>query len=152
MPATVTLGSTTLSQPVSASDSQIQVSSTSGLTVGTHLFCEGELVAVVSLGADPAIVRVRRGVGGTTALDHDSSAPVWIGRGDQFFSRDPVGSPPEAPLVSPWINVVNGTVWFAQGDSEPSGQTYRWWQKQETTWAQGALGIRTSESNPTSST
>lgn len=151
MPATVTLSSTTIAASVGASDLLVKVASTSGLSVGTRLFCEGELMAVESLEVDPW-VKVRRGVDGTAASHHDSTAPVWIGRADQFYSQDPVGAPPEAVLVSPWINVINGTVWFAGGDAHPEGLPYRWWSKQQAAYGQGALGVQTRDLSPTAST
>lgn len=149
MPATVTLSSTTLAVEAQASDSSIKVDSTSGLTPGIRLFCEGELMTVVSLGIDPW-VNVRRGVDGTSALYHEPTATIYIGRADQFYAADPVGSPKEVFAVSPYINAVNGAIWFAQGD--PVQGAYRWWQKQSTTYDFGPLGIRTQTPSPTSST
>lgn len=149
MPATVTLGTTTLQQEANVADSQVLLASTSGLTPGIRLFIEGELMSVVSLGIGNW-VNVLRGVDGSPTLYHEPSATVYIGRADQFFSADPVGSPKEVIPVSPWINAVNGSVWFAQGDSNPA--QYRWWQKQATTYSYGPLSIRTRTSDPTSST
>ena len=97
-------------------------------------------------------VRVGRGVDGTAAAPHSSSAQVTIGKADQFYAVDPVGAPGEVVLISPWINVINGKVWYAQGDALPSGLTNRWWQEVTTTYGFGGLGIRSSESAPTSST
>jgi hypothetical protein len=150
MPATVTLSSTTLAQGAGASDSQIKVSSTSGLIPGKRLFVDGELMAVVSLGVSPW-VNVRRGVDGTAAAAHPQMSTAWIGGADQFYGTDPVGAPaPEIP-VSPYINAVNGSVWFARGDAGPQGISVRWWQKQDTEHAVGPLGIRTKTSSPTAS-
>lgn len=147
MPATETLGTTTLLKPVAASDRLVSVESVSGLIPGMRLFCDGELMALVSLGIGTEVV-VRRGVDGTIAAPHDSSATVYAGRADQFYRSDPVGAPPEAIHVSPWINVANGSIYFANGDEGGA----RWWQKQTTTYSIGALGIRIAERTPTSST
>lgn len=151
MPATVTLSTTTLSTPVGTSEKQIEVASTSGLTEGTRLWIDRELMSVVSLGVGNW-VNVRRGVDGTNASAHASTATVYIGRADQFYSSDPVGSPPDAVLVSPYINTRSGEVWFAQGDVLPTGQAIRWWQRQTTTYETGPLGIRTTTLDPSSST
>ena len=137
MPATVTLSSTTLKSGVGASQRSVRVDSTSGLIPGVWLFVDGELMAVVSLGIDPE-VNVLRGVGATRAAEHDAGATVYIGRPDQFFAYDPAGRPPAVIPVSPHINVVNGSVWFASGN--PQG--LRKWEKQEVAVQAGALGIR----------
>lgn len=152
MPATVTLSSTTLAAAAGAFDSQIKVASTSGLIPGTRLFVDQELMAVVSLGVSPW-VNVLRGVDGTAAAAHHAQSVLWIGRADQFFRSDPVGRPPAEVLVSPHINAAAGNVWFAQGDFGSGPAAVRWWEKQTTTHAAGALGvIGTSVSGPESST
>lgn len=147
MPATVTLSSTTLKTAAGAPDTQVQVSSTSGLIPGVRLFVDGELMSVVSLGGG-TWVKVLRGVDGSAAAAHPSMAVVYIGRADQFYAVDPVGKPPASVLVSPYINVINGTVWMAQGD--PDG--VRWWQNQTATFGTGPLGIQTVTYNPSAST
>src|SRR5688572_27572506 len=106
MPATVTLGTTTLASPVDRSAGEVRVASTSGLTPGLRLFVEGEQMEVVRLLVD-SWVSVRRGVDGTKGVAHPSSSTVYIGRGDQFFMSDPVGIPPGTVLVSPHINLRN---------------------------------------------
>lgn len=151
MPATVTLSTTTLSAPVRMSDSSILVASTSGLTPGIRLWVDKELMSVVGLGINNQ-VSVQRGVDGSAGSDHASSSVITIGRADQFYSSDPVGRPPSVIPVSPYINVLNGSVWFAQGDSQPDMVTARWWQPVTTTYGAGALGIRTTAQDPSSST
>ena len=151
MPATVTLAVTSLSLPVGPSDGQFKLASTTGIVPGLFLWLDKELVRVLSLGINPW-VNVIRGQGGTGGIPHASSVAVYIGRGDQFYSKDPVGRPPEAIHVSPWINTRNGKVWFAQGDTEPPGVADRWWQEEAVTYDVGALGVRTRTSTPTSST
>jgi len=151
MPATVTLSTTTLRQVVSATENQIKVASTAGLFPGTRLWIDRELMRVVSLGIDP-VVNVVRGVDGTGGAPHSSNSTITIGRADQFYMTDPVGRPDEAIPVSPYINILTGVVWFAQGDVEPVGLSDRWWQPQTTTWEVGALGVRTKTLDPESST
>ena len=149
MPATVTLSTTTLEGTVGSSDVRIKVLSTTGLTPGTRLFLDGELMTVVSLEADPW-VKVLRGQDGTSGLEHHPGETIYIGRADQFYSMDPVGTPSDAIHVSPYINVTNGSIWFARGDAYPKGR--RWWQKQDVAHAVGALGVRTETADISSST
>lgn len=155
MPATVTLSGTLLDQPVDASSSRIKLQRTNsvGAFPGIYLFVDRELMKLVSFApSGGGWCNVLRGVSGTSGAPHDSGAAVFVGRGDQFYSTDPVGAPPEAIPVSPYINVINGTIWFAQGDSEPTGRTYRWWQPLTIGIKPGALGFLTADVNPTSST
>ena len=149
MPATVTLAQTQFAQTVRRADSQVALASTAGITAGTALYSDGELMSVVSLGVSP-MVNVRRGQGGSFAVDHTTGNPVWIGTPDQFYSIDPVGRPHQVVLVSPWINVKNGSVWFAMGDVEPSGSAHRWWQKQVYTDSHSGPVV-TSSFSPTAS-
>lgn len=159
MPATVTLGSTTLAAAVMADDDRVKLVSVSDVRPGLCLYLQdaagrGELTTVLSV-AD-VFVKVIRGVGGTKASAHAPALTVWIGRPDQFFMTDPSGAPPDAVPVSPYINTKTGDVFFAQGDSVPvQGTTVvaaRWWQKQDTTFDQGALGVRTATPDITAST
>ena len=151
MSATVTLSTTTLTNGIGPLDRDILLGSTSGVRTGLFLFADRELMKVESV-LDNGLTRVSRGQNGTAASKHSSSAVVTIGSGTQFYTQDPVGSPAEATEVAPWINTRNGKVWYAQGDAQPTGLTFRWWQDATTTYSIGALGIRASESSPTSST
>ncbi len=154
MPATVTLSTTTLAATIERDTRMVKIASTSGILPGTRLVIPGpdrEVMTVLSLGPDPWVI-VQRGMDGTVASQHVGGITVYIARGDQLYSTDPVGRPAEAIPVSPWINVRNGKVWFAQGDTLPIGQGDRWWQEQETTREAGALGVRVTTSTPTAST
>lgn len=151
MPATVTLSTTTLTEAISATQRQIKLASTSGVLPGLRLYLEGELMAVDSLGPSSAYVNVRRGQDGTAGAVHSSSATVYIGRADQYYFTDPKGSPPDVIPVSPYINAKTGQIWYAQGDALPGGATYRWWQREATTYGIGALGERERTLDPTSS-
>jgi len=151
MPATVTLSTTTLSAAVGPSDQQVKVASTSDVLPGLMLFIEGELMEVTSLGID-TWVNVLRGRDGTAGAAHDSDSTIYIGRADQFFRANPPGVPAEAIPVSPHINVVEGSIWFARGDTLPEGQSNRWWQKQSVSYTEGPLGVRVETLDPTAST
>jgi hypothetical protein len=150
MPATVTLSSTTLSVSVGPATDTLVLASTAGVLPGYRLYIDGELIKVNALAVDG--VKVRRGVDGSAGAAHPSGSTVYIGRADQFYSQDPTGRPPDEIQVSPYINVVNGSVWYAQGDSLPLGNSTRWWQRQTTSYENGPMGVRTSTLNPTSST
>ncbi len=115
------------------------------------MFVDGELMTIVRIDVDPWVV-VLRGVGGSKQIPHSSGQTVYLGRGDQFYDYDPVGRPNENILVSPWINTINGNVWFAQGDNDPSGVADRWWELQSTRYDQGPLGVRVKTVDPIVST
>lgn len=161
MPATVTLSTTTLSAPVDEHDGIVSLASTSGVISGRRLYVDGEVMTVLALLTSP-MVKVIRGVDGTKGAAHPTSATVYIAEPHQLYSKDPVGAPPNAVAVSPWINVTNGSLWFAQGDNAASNlppgtppgdfQTVRWWQQRTTTYGEGPLGVRTTTYDPTSST
>lgn len=149
MPATVTLNSTTLSEAIGAADGSVKLASVSDVFPGYFLYVDGELMRVISVGIGTN-VNVTRGVGGTGGVPHVSGLTVYIGQGHQFYHRDPVGRPNLAIPVSPYINLANGSVWFARGDATDSGN--RWWQEQTVTREVGALGVVTTSLDPTSST
>jgi hypothetical protein len=148
---TTTLATTALSVGVNASDTRIKVDSTSGMNRDTRLYFPGELMQVIRLDVSPWVI-VRRGVDGTTACPHSTAETIYIGRADQFYQGPPVGRPEGAVLVSPYIDVIGNKVYFAQGDTTPSGTAVRWWQEQTTTRVIGPLGSTTTTLNPTSST
>ena len=155
MPATVTLTSTTLLQTVGVSDSQVVLASTTGLVPGMCLFVDRELMGFLGFGPASSLgtlVNVRRGLDGTTAQAHSSTVTVYIGTPDQFYHQDPWGRPDATTLVSPWINVRNGAVWFAQGDATPSDTANRWWQQRVTTYDVDGFGNVAPTVNPTAST
>lgn len=151
MPATVTLSTTSLVCAAGPSDGSVKVASTSGLVKGSRLWIDRELMEVISLGVDRN-VKVVRGVDGTSGVAHVSASTVTIGQADQFYTRDPVGIPPESIPVSPYINVLNGRVWFARGDSMPPANSNRWWQLQTTSYSTGPLGVLVTTMDPTVST
>jgi hypothetical protein len=149
MPATVTLATATLTFGVGPGDNEITLSSLSGVVPGYCLWIDRELMQVKELKSSTR-VRVVRGESGTFASAHSSSATVTIGRCDQFYSVDPQGRPGETFPVSPYINVINGKVWMAQGDAISGAN--RWWQEVTQTYGTGPFGIRTQEASISAST
>lgn len=151
MPATVTLATTTLTSPVGVTDNIINLADTTGLFKGLRLYVDGEMMKVMNT-LSLLQATVARGVDGTGAAAHPSGVTIYIGRADQFYERDPIGAPPAVILVSPYINVIDGRVWFAQGDASSTGTSNRYWTQQTNTHTGGELGFRTSTLDPTSST
>jgi len=152
MPALATLVSTTLAEGCDGASTRIKLTSVSGLVNQiTRLYVGGELMKFERVDISPWII-VRRGVDGSKASPHVSGEAVFIGRPDQFYYGPPAGRPEAAVLVSPYIDVVNGNVYFAQGDTTPSTSANRWWQIQTNTRTSGPLGVQTSTLDPTSST
>ena len=145
----VTLSSTTLPQEIARDQNEIKLASASGLVAGQRLYVDRESMEVVRVLVDPFVL-VRRGRDGTGGARHANGATVWIAEAYQLYQRDPQGLPQTELLVSPWINVLTGDLWFAQGDVVPG--TARWWQKQLATYSVGALGVRVTTLDPTSST
>ena len=151
MPARTTLTSTTLANTINASEGRIKVASTAGMVPGMRLYVTGELMTVLRLEPDPW-VSVQRGVDGSEAQAHAVGDTIYVGRADQMYSGPPVGRPDAAIEVSPYIDVINGAIYFAQGDTTPSASANRWWQIQTNTRTSGPLGVMTSTLDPTSST
>lgn len=145
MAATVTLSTTTLATTVEPGDSLLTLGSLSSvplnLLVPTRLYVDRELMAVEQITGIGNQVVVRRGTGGTAASRHATNTTVYIGRADQFYTSDPIGLPPVSVQVSPWINVVTGVAWVAQGDEAGPGNAGRIWAPITVTEAAGALGV-----------
>jgi hypothetical protein len=148
----VTLASTTLNRPVSASDTVLLLASRDGVLVGKRLVADGESMIVRDVSLPSTFVTVSRGADGTGGVAHANGATVWVAEGYQLYDRDPFGLAPTEVLVSPWLNIKDWGVFFAQGDAAGPGNQARWWQKQEPTYGQGALGVRTVTLDPTAGT
>lgn len=149
----VTLASTTLSAPITSGARSLLLASRDGILVGRRLVIDGESMTVTDVTSLPSPwVMVNRGSDGTAGVAHANGATVWIAQAYQLYNSDPLGLPPTEVLVSPWINLSNGNIWWAQGDNVGIGNQSRWWQKQETTYSQGSLGIRTTSLDPTAGT
>ena len=101
---------TTLSAAVTGNDEKvITPASMTGIEVNDVLFIGQEAMIVNSL--QTATVTVQRGRYGTLAVDHLASDRIWHGPQSQFKQRDPVGVEPNAPVDTPWINMMNGSIW-----------------------------------------
>lgn len=150
MGATVTLSTTTLTNGINPGDDSLVLGSVTGIIRGYRLWIDKELLAVLSVDSASNRVTAKRGSDGTNAARHSSSSLVTIGSPQHFYSSDPLGAPAPVIPVSPYINVLNGKVWLAQGDA--TDLSYRWWQEVTSSYGIGPLGIRTSSSDPTSST
>lgn len=149
MAATVTLATTTLAAPCMAGDKELLLTSLAGVTPGVCLYIDRELIRVIDTSSLPVNwVIARRGIDGTAVTAHGGLAVVTIGNSDQFYDRDPSGAPSVAVPVQPWINVRNGSVWVPQGDEEGPDAAARYWRAITTTYAIGALGVRTATSTP----
>lgn len=148
MSATVTLTTTTLNAPCSASDPTVLPASLTGVTPGVCLYIDRELVTVVDPTLPGGAVRVLRGRDGTAATPHGSGATVTVGRGDQFYQGDPMGLPLPAVPVLPWINVSNGNIWVPQGDEDGPGINARYWRLITQSYNVIGLGIRSNPINP----
>lgn len=144
MQATVTLSTTRFAANVAAGDTQVNLTSTSGVLPGVFLYANREALRVVGLTGVGNYVSVLRGRDGTATQAHGTAETIYIARGDQLYQSDPTGLPPAAVLVSPYINVATGVLWTVQGDDEGPGTGARSWQPITTTQTPGALGVRVS--------
>lgn len=140
--STFTLSSTTLSQPAQVGDSQIVVTSTSGIVPGVALFINREQMIVERLTGIGNAVLVRRGQNGTETRAHGTVDTLWVGSPDYFFTSDPQGTPQIAPRVLPHINILTGVVWYVQGDEDGPSAQARTWQPATTSQTIGPLGVR----------
>lgn len=140
--ATITLATTTLSSTNEAGDPLVTLASLTGITAGTRLYIDSELMAVDRLTGIGTQVIVRHGVGSTSTTRHGAGSVVTFGRGDQFYSRNPMGLPVNGVPVLPYINVQNATIWTVQGDDEGAGADGRTWQPITQSQYIGALGVR----------
>lgn len=151
MQALFTLATTTFLTPVTATDTQVNLASTSGISPGVFLFANRELLKVVGLTGVGNYASVLRGQEGTATRAHGAGAEtIYLAQGYQLFSSDPQGLPGANIFANPHINVLNGTVWVIQGDDEGPGMQGRTWQQVTTSQAIGATGQRvTTTTTPT---
>ena len=132
-----TLGQTTLSAKAGSGDTQLQLTSVTGVngynanlqpipsspsSPQSHLFIDREEIEVRSITGN--VVQVRRGVNGTVASAHASGQMVLSGPAIAFYTYDPGGTPPAqggvsgvpctstSVLVTPWLNVRSGAQWI----------------------------------------
>lgn len=130
MAATYTLSSTTLPVAITADATHIKVASVANIVKGQWLVSQFEAMQVERVdGAETPYpkVLVTRGVGGSFATAQPANTTVYIGTGDQFYQKDPIGAPAAPPLVLPYINTsvadggvslwttnAAGTAWITQ--------------------------------------
>ena len=137
-----TLATTTVLTTIEPADTTITLASIANVSPGDGLYAGTELLRVRAY-AGGTSVAVLRGQAGTVTQRHVSNQTVTIGRMDQFQVTDPLGPPPIPVLVSPWINVLTGQQWVAEGDETGPNGSAQWWAPTQTTHAVGALGVRT---------
>jgi hypothetical protein len=111
-----TLTQTTLAAKIDASQNNIAVASTTGITVAqnttaTVIYVDRELMTVLAVGPGAGELTVARGASGTPAAGHASGAMVLAGNPIYFIDHDPQGSTDNA-LVSPLVNISNGLQWL----------------------------------------
>lgn len=152
MSSTVTLATTTLTYGIGSGDGELTLASVTGIVPSSQLFIDKELFDVLNVVDGTTRVKVKRGFDGSAAGPHSSGAVVWIGMPHQFYSTDPAGVPPAITPVAPYINVINGNIWYSQGDAMPDGAVNRWWQLATPSYGYGSLGVRTASQDISSST
>ena len=131
----------TLLTSVGEGDTSVNLSSVVGIIPGYHcIFVDDELIKIVSFGLGTSVNGIR-GIEGTTNERHGSGSAVYIGPAHYFNYRDPNGIPGRPPLTNPWINLLNGNVWFAEGDESGPNVDARRWVLQTTMLGAGPLGI-----------
>jgi hypothetical protein len=142
--ATDTLATVTLNATVVASERHWTLSSTSGISPGVRLYVGQELAAVEQVDQPVSgVVVVRRGVDGTIATAHPSGSTLYVGRGDQFYQSDPMGTPPNPIRVYPYINAISGVLWGVTGDEAGPNTAARVWTAITSVPGVGPLGVRT---------
>ena len=111
------LNSTTLNEAVNNSETRIDITSASSVSVGDIAFVDKEAMVVLVVDSTNNRIRVQRGFAGTLADDHSNGATIWIDRPDRFIKKDLAGactSASEFPPYKPLINVSNGNRYRCQ--------------------------------------
>ena len=116
------LSNTTLNGAVTATQNFVVLTSATVLTVstggsivaGNWLYVDREAMRVVSISGTR--VTVARGVGGTFAAAHATSAVIFTGPANYYQSADPglLACTVATMQFRPWINVLNGNVWLCK--------------------------------------
>lgn len=111
------LNSTTLNEAVNNSETRIDVTSASNVSVGDIAFVDKEAMVVLVVDSTNNRIRVQRGFAGTLADDHSNGATIWIDRPSRFIKKDLAGSctsASEFPPYKPLINISNGNRYRCQ--------------------------------------
>jgi hypothetical protein len=140
--STFTLATTTFASPVLKEDTQVNLTSTSGIAPGVFLYATREAMLVVALTGIGNMATVLRGREGTETRAHSTTETVYLAQGYQLFDQDPQGVPAAATFANPHINVRTGTLWVVQGDDVGPGTAARTWAPITSTQTIGALGVR----------
>ncbi len=137
MIATFTLPSTTFAASVAEGDTQVNLTSTTGVFPGIFLFANREALKVTGFMPN-GNAAVLRGQNGTATRAHATNETVWVAPGYQLFDIDPQGTlgPKTVPLCNPHINVQSGAVWVTVGDDDGPMVGARVWQQVTTTTSQ----------------
>lgn len=142
MQATYTLATTTFLTNVGATDTQVNLASTSGIVPGVGLFVDRELMKVERLTGIGNMATVLRGQEGTATRAHGTLATIFLAQGWQLYASDPQGLPGPNAIANPHINVANGTIWVIQGDDVGPMTGARSWQQVTSLESFGAFGVR----------
>ena len=105
------LTATTVSEAVDATETRINIASTTNVAVDDIAFLDREAMLVVAVNTTQVIITVQRGYAGTVADDHANSTPIFIDRPNRFISTDLAGActaGSEFPNFTPLINISNG--------------------------------------------
>lgn len=115
---------TTLAAAVTTTtQSQIRLTSTTGITAGMGLYIDGEFMTVLSVTSPNVFVTRAAPGGGTFAQLHANSATVIAGPLGMFGTTDPLGVCPVAPFqYLSTVNTVSGNVWLCRYVSGGSRQ------------------------------
>ena len=126
------LTTTTLSANVAASDDSINVTSSTGFTVGQLIFTDWEVMRITNLNGvagTSTLIGVTRGVDGTAQRAHDNAERLLVTTNNtDFHNTDPdVGADCARGVgqaaISPWVNTRTGNI-FMCGASGGGGTAW----------------------------
>jgi hypothetical protein len=112
--------STTLNGAVTASATNVVVTSATGWSVGLFAYVDSEQMRVTAVSG--TTITVIRGTGGTAPAAHATSSRIFVGNGNYFHQTDPDYSQvctrgQGEAVYLPWINTASGTLWNCRGNS-----------------------------------
>lgn len=117
--AQTALTSTTTAEAVDGTETQITITSASGVAVGDIAYVDREAMKVTAVDTTNNVITVRRGAGGIVS-SHASGRPIYIDIPEAFISKELAGSctaGSEYPNYTPLINVNTGSVFTCTGSS-----------------------------------
>lgn len=114
------LTNTTLNANLSATDTTMTVTSSTGFVVGQLVLIDWEIVRIQNLNGTAGtstVISVTRGVDGTQQRAHDNATNILVTaqnndfkQVDPDFSQDCTRGTGQAAIL-PWVNTSNGTIW-----------------------------------------